>query len=210
MHRMHLHQRSDRQEVRVCVRLGTTARSNDNSSPPLEAFGLPEVDLSQFPRDTRSKGLTVGARFLVDTGMSADKHDKSDQTVLHVASKEGRTDIVKFILEQGATMGKIDKHGFVALGVAVLNGKFDIAGQLCKKMDIKTYRLSDGAPLLHWAIWKARLDVVKFLVNNKVVISTKDNIGNTPQYSISERSHVEVATLLVNSIGDVDAKDDRH
>ena len=209
MHRMHLHQRSDQQEVRVCVRLGTTARSNDNPSP-LEAFRLPEVDLSRFPRDTRSKGLTVGARFLFEIGMGVDKHDKSDQTVLHVASKEGRADIVKFILEQGATMGKIDKHGFVALGVAVLNGKFDIAGQLCKKMDIKTYRLSDGAPLLHWAIWKARLDVVKFLVNNKVVISTKDNIGNTPQYSISERSHVEVATLLVNSIGDVDAKDDRH
>ena len=132
---------------------------------------------------------------------------KKRQAALHVASKEGNMNEVKRLLEDGAEVDKEDKHGFTALDVAILHGHLDLARELCKKMNIETWRLDGSASSLHWAAGLGRLNVVKELIGKGGDIEVKGGEdGKTPLHEASENGRLDVAKFLVENKADVNAK----
>jgi ankyrin repeat protein len=103
---------------------------------------------------------------------NVDGTDTSGNTSLHVAAKEGHSDVVKYLLEMGnAEVGKSNKYGDQALHWTTVQGNLDILQYLVEKHNVclNTVNLPRRSAPLHMACCKGHMHIVEYIMLNGYV-----------------------------------------
>ena len=109
-------------------------------------------------------GHFVAIKYLVDT--MEDKNPKIDKrhgwTLLHLAAKLGRIEIVKYVISKVLNINPKDNHGQTPLHIAATFGKLDVVKLIMEKLEIKSPKDNNGKIPLHNAARFGKLIVFKF------------------------------------------------
>ena len=110
----------------------------------------------------------------------------NDNTALHVAAAEGRTEIAKMLIEKGADVHSTNKSGWTPLHGAALFGHTPAIRLLIEsgaKVDARDQ--GDNTPLL-FASTKHK-DAVQLLLEHGATVNAKNRPGNTPLSMVAGR-----------------------
>ena len=138
-------------------------------------------------------------KLLIEKGADVNAVDQYGNTPLHsaveVVKTYGQEDIVRLLLAAGAKAKVLvkDKSGFNPLEVALSTGNETIARLLLEAVDLKA-----RDTLLHRAIRKYDVKMVKLLIGHGADIDAKDGQGNTPlDIAINYIHNKEIIDLLI-------------
>ena len=148
-------------------------------------------------------GHFVVVKYLVDT--MEDKNPKIDKrhgwTLVHLAAKLGRIDIVKYVMSKVSNIIPKDNHGQTPLHIAATFGKLDVVKLIMEKLEIKSPKDNNGKTPLHNAARNGNLIVFKYIVENVDEKNPKDNDSNTPLDLARHRGFLELFKLNLKISG---------
>ena len=136
-------------------------------------------------------------------------------TILIIAARDGKLDIVKVLLRYEANVearGTIKFDGKViedctALWVAAAKGHFDVVRLLIKQNAEVDGRTSSNSTPLRAAALHGHLDIVRCLVENGADVNARTNFGSTPLMLTCYKGHLDVASYLVKHGANVNLQD---
>ena len=136
-------------------------------------------------------------------------------TILIIAARDGKLDIVKVLLRYEANVearGTIKFDGRViedctALWVAAAKGHFDVVRLLIKQNAEVDGRTSSNSTPLRAAALHGHLDIVRCLVENGADVNARTNFGSTPLMLTCYKGHLDVASYLVKHGANVNLQD---
>ena len=120
------------------------------------------------------------------------------QTMLHIATKQGRVDIVKALLEKGA---KIEQkcQGMTPLNIAAAQGHVEVIKVLLEKgANIEQASFGQLTPL-HFAVNHGHLPAVKILLEHGADIHTKSH-SRTPLQLALDRNNDDIISNVKNHL----------
>jgi ankyrin repeat protein len=141
-------------------------------------------------------------KLLIEKGADVNAVDQYDNTPLHWAVRAGtygQEDTVKLLLAAGAKAKVLvrDKSGFNPLEEALIRENQTIANLLVESIDLKA-RADSNDTLLHHAIRRYDVKMVKILIEHGADIDAKDGQGNTPlDVAIKYIHNKEIIDLLI-------------
>ncbi|MFP3033743.1 MAG: ankyrin repeat domain-containing protein [Wolbachia sp.] len=169
--------------------------------------------------------------FIDKEGVNVNAKDKDGRTPLHVAAEHNNThEISQLLIEKAANVNAKDKDGKTPLDLAIqadvrnfleqvqLNikelfnavkqGELDKVKNLTQRINVDT-KDEDGRTLLYWAVNKDRLNIIKYLVEEKKAnVNAKDKDGKTSLHWAAEYNDTpEIVQLLIEKGTDINAKD---
>ncbi|MCK5582195.1 MAG: ankyrin repeat domain-containing protein [Elusimicrobiales bacterium] len=116
------------------------------------------------------------ADLLLKHGANINVRYKS-QTLLHMACRWGKNDMVEYLLKKGLSVRKRDWLSWTPLMWASLQGKKDIVKTLVDwGADINATDVDKNTPLI-LAVWRGHADTAKFLVSRGADLSAVNNEG---------------------------------
>jgi hypothetical protein len=125
--------------------------------------------------------------------------DENGQTLLHLASAEGHTNIAGWLLANRADVNAHDKTGATPLHLAAYNGRKDLAKLLLSNdADVNAKDIEGRIPL-HDAAFKGHTDVVGLLLANKSDVNATTHKGTTPFQAAAKHDHKDVMKLLLEN-----------
>ena len=147
---------------------------------------LKNIKLLYYPKhpilNETEMGHFVVVKYLIDN--SEEKNPKIDKrhgwTLLHLATKLGRIDIVKYVMSKVLNINPKDNYGRTPLHIAADLGKLDVVKYIMEKLEIKSPKDNNGKTPLHNAARSGKLIVFKYIVENVIEKNPKDNDSNTP------------------------------
>lgn len=101
-------------------------------------------------------------------------------TPLHVAVKEGDTELVKYLLEKGANPNAKGAFGETPLHIAVDRGYLDIVKLLLENGADPNIQSNEGNTPLHIAVISSSADIAYELISHGAKKDIKNNFGKTP------------------------------
>lgn len=116
-------------------------------------------------------------------------------TPLQAAARYGKLNVVGVLLERGADPNRGDKDGDTALHFAAARGFYDIVDLLLQHAADSTITGVQEMPL-HIAASRGYIKVVKRLVECKVDLDAKNNLGMTPLCRAAAYNHLDVVEFL--------------
>ena len=136
-------------------------------------------------------------------------------TILIIAARDGKLDIVKVLLRYEANVearGTIKFDGKViedctALWVAAAKGHFDVVRLLIEQNAEVDGRTSSNSTPLRAAALHGHLDIVRCLVENGADVNARTNFGSTPLMLTCYKGHLDVASYLVKHGANVNLQD---
>jgi ankyrin repeat protein/Na+/H+ antiporter NhaA len=132
------------------------------------------------------------------------------ETALHIATREGHTNVAKLLCEKGAKTNATNKFGWTPLHWAAENCLEDMTALLMKhkaKTYMKTSRAGDTP--LHFAADKLQAQgVMKVLLDKGSNPNATNNTGSTPLHIACAKPIKENAELLVDAGAEVLLKDE--
>ncbi|MFP3016488.1 MAG: ankyrin repeat domain-containing protein [Wolbachia sp.] len=165
--------------------------------------------------------------FLLDKNASGiNDVNNNGSTPLHVATQGNKPSTVKFLLNKGASIQVKDKHNRTPLGLADQEGYTNIAqmieqrqsdldeelltavqdGDLDKvkslvsqNANVNTTDMYSWTPL-HWAAFKDRLEIAKFLIEKNADIDAEDKgpYGKKPIHVAAENNSKDIIELFLS------------
>lgn len=122
------------------------------------------------------KGDISCAKKMIDKGLDINSRDKEGRTLLHIATQNGRTDIMDLLLTMGANINEEDYQGNTDLHYAILNNHIEAIEFLlgCPNININAND-HQGNTSLHLAINKSNVEAVRLLLNNQGIDVNKFN-----------------------------------
>ena len=127
-----------------------------------------------------SKGYFHVAGLLHQHGASVDVTDYNDQTLLQVASVDGRGDVVQWLLERGADPNSQRNDHVSPIHLATANGHPEVIQTLLEHgVDIHSTD-NDGRTPLHLASSSGKVEIVRLLLEHGADPNSVDNDGCTP------------------------------
>ena len=151
-------------------------------------------------------------KLLIDNGADV---KMEGNTLIHLAARTGKTEVVQLLLEKGADISAKDDRGRTAL-----HRIFDFSNSdsdkarlskdmvgllLAKGLDVNL-KDKNGRTPLHLAAGSADKDIIKLLLDKGANINAKNNNGGTPLHAACQRGNKEVAALLIDKGADIDKK----
>lgn len=136
-------------------------------------------------------------RLIFEKGLDVNLKDAAGNTLLHVASNDGKIEIVQFLLEMGADINARAEEGITPLHSACLNGHEKVVELLIANgadINAATYK---GFTPLHDACVNNRLAIVKLLIQNEVKMQVRASRGVTPLHVASQHGNLETIKFLV-------------
>lgn len=125
---------------------------------------------------------------------------KKQETALHLAATHGNVELARLLLEHKADIHKKNATGETPLSLTAVNGHVEMAELLLSK-DAKMIDgvNNKGESVLHLAVKRNKLELVKYLISKGVNINLKDSEGNTPLSLAVGRSHEPIVCALVEA-----------
>jgi len=119
-------------------------------------------------------------------------------TALHVASRNGHTEIVEMLLEKGAYVNAKTNEGITALNRASEKGHTETVARLLEKGADVNAKDSDGWTALMWASRNGHTETVTILLEEGADVNAKDNyfLGSTALDIAIKKEHPEIVKLL--------------
>ena len=134
--------------------------------------------------------------------------DHQGYTAMHVAAKEGNTDILSLLLEHDADVDSRNMFDETPLHRASDYGKLDIGQRLLDHGADINARDEDGYTPLFQAALGGHVEFAQMLIERGAAIDFRDNEGGTPLSRAVEWGKVEVARLFLMYGADVHARDE--
>ena len=121
----------------------------------------------------------------MEADVSHNMNSEYNQTPLHTASLNGRTQIVKLLIENRALVNCADKIGFTPLHAAAQEGHLDIARLLVNSGARTDATSIDGAMPIHSAVQNNRHQILTYLVTEAgVSVNVVSKATTISQYLI--------------------------
>ncbi|KAK3090360.1 hypothetical protein FSP39_011188 [Pinctada imbricata] len=122
--------------------------------------------------------------------------DEHGYTPLHLASKNGKVEVVKWLTVQNVSLNKESPTGYTAIHLAAMSGHVNCLMVLAAMGAAITCRSTDKKTPLYLAAREGHMECVKWLVANRSRLDVKDDMGRTPRMVAEEFRHDEVAKFL--------------
>lgn len=130
--------------------------------------------------------------------------DETGLTPLHVATQQGRLEIVKWLTALSINLNTETQTGYTAIHLAAMNGHLNCMIVLAAMGATLTVRSVDRQTPLHVAAMNGHLECVKWLIANRASLSAEDQLGRTPLNLAEEYQHEEVANFIRKCISESD------
>jgi len=146
--------------------------------------------------------------------LSINDVDSNGRTALHVASSEGRLDVVKLLLEAGADFNCVDSYENTALNDAVRHKHDEVAA--CIRDQVNSKKTRGGALVLPGCQAAVRLISAAFdgdfeevvrLIMNGVSVNSADYDGRCALHLAACEGHVGIVSHLLSAKADLEARD---
>ncbi|XP_028417225.1 uncharacterized protein LOC114541509 [Dendronephthya gigantea] len=175
------------------------------------------------------KGKQDIVKYLVENGADVNSTDIDERSVLHSAVTESKLDVVKYLVEHGADVNGKDTDGDTVLHFAVSEGKPDIVKYLVENgADVNSTdfdersvlhsavtesaavnainrKNTNGSTVLHSAVAKGKLEIVKYLVENGADVNRPDIDGLTVLHTAVSKGTLGIVKYLVEKGAAVNA-----
>jgi ankyrin repeat protein len=160
-----------------------------------------------------SSGSKECVELLIAHGADVNAQRDDGWTVLIHAIAAGNVDIAKLLMEKGADVGLKNDEGMTALWPAVDNGSTGIVRALIEKgADVEALlggkKGEDFPSPLHLALYRAKPDIAKMLIEAGADVNAKNKSGLTPLMRAALSEQVEIVRLLIARGADVNARED--
>jgi len=142
-------------------------------------------------------------RVQIQRGMSVETADPVGNTLLMLAAKEGRSDMVKTLLDLKANPRQRSSVGDSPLMFAALGGNVEIARLL---VDRGAEINHSGWTALHYCAWAGKTDVCKFLLDKGANIDAESENGTTPLMMAVRGGHIATVKLLVWEFAELEVR----
>lgn len=129
------------------------------------------------------------------------------QTLLHLASKRGNTNMVKYVYNKIKGENEKDNKGLTPIFYAVRRGYFELFDffRNCEAhLDVVT---NDGKTLLHWAAEGGNCEIIKCLLGKCLDKEAQDNGGKTPLMWAAERYNLDSVQCLIREGAKINSSD---
>jgi hypothetical protein len=134
------------------------------------------LDLSQDMVKAIVQGKPIEVKQLLDKGEAVDAK-QNGQTALHVASMNGKVDIISILIARGAKVDAVDEQGITPLMLAAKDGQVDaVKALLAQGANIEAQNKM-GENALHIAGAHGKKDVVTELLDRGANIRATSNNG---------------------------------
>ena len=142
-------------------------------------------------------------RTQIQRGMSVDSSDPDGNTLLMLASREGRPEMVKVLLDLKASPKHRNSVGDSPLMFAALGGNLDVVRLL---VDRGAEINQSGWTALHYCAWIGQTEVCKFLLDKGADIDAVSANGTTPLMMAVRGGHLATVKLLVWEVAELDTR----
>jgi len=158
----------------------------------------------EFLVNAVEKGMDKVVKTLLEEGADPDVRNGDGMTMLHIAVRSNRSEVVKVLINGGANVNKFDEKDFTPL---------DYALDFPCEEEIVQLLLNAGAQLKHPnrdEIMEASAigdtGKLKEFISKKINLLIKDTRDKTPLHLAVENGHAPAVQLLIENGADVNAK----
>ena len=125
--------------------------------------------------------------------------DKNGNTLLILASSNGKLEICAALLNRRALVDIQNNFGWAALNVAAFHGYVQVCTLLLKNNACVNQQIKDGASPLFIAAQEGHVHVCKILLENNAHVDQEKEEGASPLFIAVQQGHVPVCTLLLEN-----------
>ncbi|KAF3057647.1 Ankyrin-3 [Trichoderma lentiforme] len=144
---------------------------------------------------------------LLEKKASAKKHNKLEDTALHIAVRNGDETIVQLIASrENADLEVEDEDSFTPLHLAAQSGHLGILKLLIDRGAKINVCGGKGLTPLHLAAEKGHVALAKFLIHNGAEIDCLSDVNAQPLHLAAEAGHVALVKVLLEHNADVESK----
>lgn len=136
-------------------------------------------------------------RLFFEKGTAVNARDLKGNTLLHLASHQGKTEMIEFLLEMGADINARTEEGITPLHSACLNRNEEAVQLLIAHGADLNAASHKGLTPLHNACSISCLKIIKLLVQHEVKINVRTLRGWTPLHVASKNGCLETIKFLV-------------
>jgi ankyrin repeat protein len=144
--------------------------------------------------------------------MHANLHAKkhNGMTVLHIASEQGKVEVVAWLLQKRFSVDKRTAAGNSVVHIACQNGALPLLkyfSETCVNFDV--INRSGDSPL-HFAVLHNHADIVEYLLNKNVNVNQQNSEDSAPLHIAVKNSRLDIVKVLVDGGADVTLHDIQH
>ncbi|GAB1209750.1 hypothetical protein APSETT445_008531 [Aspergillus pseudonomiae] len=145
-------------------------------------------------------GRMDAIRVLVERGANVRTQNDAGESLLHVALRDGRKEIIEQVLGLQPHPGAVDVNGNTELHVAATQGLVDVCRQLVgpMKCHILTGNRNKETPL-HCAVKAKKYELVTLFLSEGAMVEWRDIHEKTPLHLAVEAGCQEIVQLLLNA-----------
>jgi hypothetical protein len=144
-----------------------------------------------------ARGREDTVRELLEQGSDINAGNRHGQTPLHLAAKQGNSELMRLLLEQGALVDAAESAaGYTPLHTAATQGRADLCELLIRygaEPDVLTGNLESP---LHLAIEKGHAGVVAVLLKYRARLDVRNKNGLTPLQRAEQLKNMEIVNLI--------------
>lgn len=209
--------------MRVCLKCGEENIHNDQdlseSAKKIESVIkkhlsqetvqiLSKVD--EFVKALNRSDLDAGWKMLESGECSSTTFDDKGSSLLHLAARDGRVDLVENVLNLGVNVNMTDSRKKSALTIAAEHARPGVLGLLLnRRADVNVEDSMHMTPLM-WAIRGVSIEhlgCAESLMKHKANINAQDNKGRTALHHAAKKNNFNGIKLLSNNSLDCNKRD---
>jgi ankyrin repeat protein len=164
----------------------------------------PRASSTSSLEQAASEGHAETIRTLISQGGDINARNARGQTPLHLAVKQGNSDVVQLLLENEAEVDVVETDsGCTSLHYAASLGHVDLCESLVRygaNPDAQTARLETP---LHLAVSRGHPDVVALLLKFHARLDIRDKDGMTPLQQAEKLKKREIVLLIKQHLSEV-------
>ncbi|KAF8771011.1 Serine/threonine-protein phosphatase 6 like protein [Argiope bruennichi] len=146
-----------------------------------------------------SEGAIEVVKILLKKKAKINARSVDGYTPLHLAVYSGHITVVKLLIESGANVNIADYKNRTAIELAVAHGKLEIVKMLSELKRINIHdKANDGLSLLHIAAQFGRLDIMKYLIEKGIDISSENDAGTKSIHFAARDGHKDIVQFLLD------------